>query len=397
MRLRMAWAIVAGGLTLLVSGPAMAQSTSVGDQGLNTVVSRLLSNNCAQLAGAAGPYGSQLAAICAVPTTGGASSSGGTATGESRISAIGEELRVYRRTRERREGASSDAGRGFGLFVATDYERFDKDNTRFETGFERDTVGGTLGIDYVFNPLVLLGVAINYAHEFGNYDAVGGGFDHDRYGLALYTSLSPIPRTFVDLVAGYTYKDYSFDRRASVVMPTDRTFSIAGETHGETNGDEFRLSAYGGYDFVFGKVTVGPRLGVTYRDTTIDGFRESGNTGLELAYDNQNTVSLTINPGVYGAIAISTGLGVIVPQATVEYVHEFMDDQRSVGFRFVQDLGGRKFRYQTDPPDRDYMNLALGVSMIFPGGTTGFVNFRELVAYRDRSSHAVTLGVRFAF
>jgi uncharacterized protein YhjY with autotransporter beta-barrel domain len=393
MRLRTAWAIVVGGLILLAGGPLAAHA-----QGLNDVVARLLSTNCSNLAGSGpGPYGPQLAAICAVPTTGGGSSSGGTATSESRISAIGEEQRVYRRTRERREGASSDAGRGFGLFVATDYEKFDKDNSRFETGFERDTVGGSVGVDYVFNPTLLSGVAINYAHEFGDYDAVGGGFDHDRYGLALYTSLSPLPRTFVDLVAGYIHNDYSFDRRASIVFPTDRTFSVAGGTRAETGGDEFRLSAYSGYDFAFGNATVGPRFGVSYRDATIDGFRESGNTGLELAYDNQNTVSLTINPGIYGAIAISTGLGVIVPQATVEYVHEFMDDQRSVGFGFVQDLGGRKFRYQTDPPDRDYMNVALGVSMIFSGGTTGFVNFRELIAYRDRSSHAVTLGVRFAF
>jgi hypothetical protein len=35
--------------------------------------------------------------------------------------------------------------------------------------------------------------------------------------------------------------------------------------------------------------------------------------------------------------------------------------------------------------------------VIFPGGVTGFANFRELVAYRDRSSHAISLGVRFEF
>jgi len=86
-----------------------------------------------------------------------------------------------------------------------------------------------------------------------------------------------------------------------------------------------------------------------------------------------------------------------VPQTTIEYIHEFMDDQRSVGFTFNQDLRGRRFLFQTDPPDRDYVNVAVGASMLFPGGVTGFANFRELVGYRDRTSHAVTLGVRFAF
>jgi hypothetical protein len=55
------------------------------------------------------------------------------------------------------------------------------------------------------------------------------------------------------------------------------------------------------------------------------------------------------------------------------------------------------FLYQTDPPDRDYVNVAVGAPILFPGGVTGFANFRELVGYRDRSSHAVTLGLRFAF
>jgi hypothetical protein len=73
-------------------------------------------------------------------------------------------------------------------------------------------------------------------------------------------------------------------------------------------------------------------------DASMRGGERSGNTGVELAYDNQNIASLTTNAGVYASIAIG-----------------------------------------------------------FPGGMTGFVNFRELVGYRDRSSHAVTLGVRFAF
>jgi len=220
------------------------------------------------------------------------------------------------------------------------------------------------------------------------------------YGVLVYTSFSPISHAFVDLVGGYIRKNYSFERRAAIdIFNIDAqvTKNVAGKTQADTDGDEFRFSAYGGYDFVFGSVTVGPRVGVNYRDITIDGFRESGNTGIELSYDNQNIVSLTTNAGVYGSIVGSTGFGVIVPQATVEYVHEFLDDQRSVGFRFVQDLRRRRFLYQTDPPDRDYVNVAFGISVVFPGGVTGFANFRELVGYRDRSSHAVSLGVRFAF
>jgi outer membrane autotransporter protein len=199
---------------------------------------------------------------------------------------------------------------------------------------------------------------------------------------------------FVDAVAAYTRKDYSFDRRASFARAG---FSTSGSTSGDTDGNEFKLGVNTGYDFLLGRFTVGPRVGVLYRETTIEGYRESGRTGLELSYDNQNIQSLTTIVGVFGSVAISTGFGVIVPQASAEYVHEFLDDQRSVGFRLVQNLSQARFLYQTEPPDRDYFNLGVGMVMVLPNGFQPFVNFRELVGYNDRSSHTVTLGLRVPF
>jgi uncharacterized protein YhjY with autotransporter beta-barrel domain len=412
MRLRRVWAAVAvAGVLLLAGGAVQAQApppppppaptgTVPTGVGLNEVVGGLVANNCLALSGDVGPYGPELAAICQFPPTGAGSTTGGTPASETRLASLGAEYRLSRRLRERRAAASSDAGRGFGLFFTADYEKFEQDTTRFEGGFDRDTVAGTLGADYAFTASFILGAAFNYSHEFGNYEGVGGGFDHDTYGGFVYTSLAPAPQAFVDLVAGYLWKDYGFERRVTLTVPPPaggRPLIVDGPTRGDTTGDELRVSASGGYDFVFGNVTVGPRLGVHYRDRTIDGFRESGRTGLEIAYDNQNITSLTMNAGVFGSIAISTGFGVILPQATIEYVHEFLDDQRSVGFQLVQDLAGRKFRFATDPPDRDYLYVTPGISVVFPGGITAFANFRELVGYRDRSSHAASLGVRIPF
>ena len=67
---------------------------------------------------------------------------------------------------------------------------------------------------------------------------------------------------------------------------------------------------------------------------------------------------------------------------TLEYVHEFLDDQRSVQFSFVQDPQNRRFLFETTPPDRDYLNLGLGVSMVLPSGLQPFLNFRDMLAYR---------------
>ena len=388
MRLR--WAAC----SLVVAGMLAVTTVRVEAQGLNDVLIQLLSNNCAGLRGSIGPYGPELDQICAVSGSP-AGASGGTVGSETR--AGGEEQRqIFRRLRQRQAAASADAGgaHGLSLFGSADYQKFDKDATRFETGFERDTVGGTIGVDYLFRSGLVLGAAVGYAHEFGDYDGVGGGFDHDAYGILVYGSVVPFAGLFVDGVAGYTRRNYSFDRRASY---SDPNITVAGSTSGHTDGNEFKVGINTGYDFFLGRFTVGPRAGVLYRETTMDSFRESGGTGLELAYDNQNIQSLITTVGIYGSVALSTGFGVIVPQATAEYVHEFLDDQRSVGFSLVQDPQGARFLFQTDRPDRDYFNLGVGVVMVLPNGLQPFLNFRELVGYEDRSSHTVSLGLRVPF
>src|SRR5262249_29139175 len=159
-----------------------------------------------------------------------------------------EEERIRRRIQQRRDAASGDSegGRGLGLFFTADYEYSTKDTTRFETGFDRDTVGGTAGVDYILNRFALLGLAFNYAHEFGDYDT-GGGFDTNSYGVLFYTSLSPVPGAFVDLVAGYIRKQYHFDRRVLLDIPQAAitpipTVHVDGKVRSDTHSDEFRFS-----------------------------------------------------------------------------------------------------------------------------------------------------------
>ena len=391
MRLR--W--IAGALAMM---GLVAVAAPAGAQGLNDVVNRLLSNNCVGLLGTPGNPGSlgpDLQRLC-VGASGAGNSAGGSVGSEG--SAVSEEQRqLFRRLRQRQPGAASaDPANplGIGVFVSTEYEKFTQDNTRFETGFDRDTVGMSFGADYLFRNGLILGAAFTYGHDFGDYDGVGGGFDHNSYGILAYGSVQPIANMFIDAVAGYTRRDYNFDRRASITLGT---LGVAGSTHGDTNGNEWRIGVNSGYDFVFGALTVGPRLGVLYRETTMNDFRESGGTGLELAYSNQNIQSLTLRPGVYGSYAFSTSWGVVIPQMTLEYVHEFLDDQRSVQFSFVQDTQNRRFLFETTPPDRDYMNLGVGVSMVLPSGLQPFLNFRDMLAYQDRNSYTVTLGLRIPF
>jgi outer membrane autotransporter protein len=285
---------------------------------------------------------------------------------------------------------------GLDFFLSGEFERFDKDLTRFEPGYDSNTWSGTAGADYRFSRLLTAGLALTYSRIDGDFDRSGGSFATNSYGALAYASVRPVANSFVDLVGGYARKDYSVDRSVSLSASSGAPIA-GGRATGDTNGNEYTAAAHAGYDFVFKNVTVGPRVGVDFSHTTIDGFSERGATGLELLYDRQERTSLTTTAGVFASVAFSTRLGVLVPQTTLEYVHEFEDNQRAIRFRFRDDPENFKFRFQTDPPDRDYFHLGAGLVMVLPSGWSPFINYRALVGYRSESSHTVTAGVRVGF
>jgi outer membrane autotransporter protein len=396
-------------VALVVGGMLLALPVAVSAQGLNDVLFRLLDangggNNCLGLGGSANTTGNLAANLCrGIPNSSPGSGGGGTPTLDSQLGQSQEQRRQADRLAERRNGqggAADQPGTGFGLFVNGDYQFLNKDNTRFETGFEQHTAGTTVGADYSFRGRAVVGAALSYAHEFGDFSGVGGGFDNDAYGITLYGTIVPLKNLFVDGFVGYSRKEYSIDRRLNFVLPTNGNpdlFVAIGRIEGKTHSDEFNIGSTIGYDFVINNLTVGPRVGVNYVDRRIAGYEETGTTGLELIYDNQNISSLTTAVGLFASMAISTRWGVLVPQATAEYVHEFLNDQRSVGFQVVDTLSRPRFLFQTDTPDRNFFNLGVGVVLVLPGGMSTFVNVRELVGYSTRRATNVTAGLRLAF
>jgi len=376
---------------LLPAVTPSAQAQTFQDVFLNA-----LSSDSITCQGLPGPYGPRLGAICAAGT-------GAAGTGSLSIDTRGEaeEQRILKRLRERRDGGGAGGAddamglRGLSLFASSDYESFEKGVTRFEPGYDRDTWGGVVGADYSFGGRATVGLAFNYSRAAGTFKRQGGTFDTTAYSPILYGSVLPAPNLFVDLLAGYTRRDYTVARRYNFANTgVDIPAAVA---HGDTNGNEFKTGVHAGYDFVAGRLTAGPRVGFNFRENHIDSYAERGDTGLELEYDRQHRTSFTSTVGAFGSMAISTGIGVVVPQATIEWVHELQDNQRVIYFQFVEDLGGTRLRFQTDTPDRDYFNAGVGVVLVLPGGLSPFFNFRQFFGYRAQSSRTFTVGLRVAF
>jgi len=180
------------------------------------------------------------------------------------------------------------------------------------------------------------------------------------------------------------------------------TTTVNQAAQGDTHGDQYAFSVGAGYDWNIQGVTITPFERLEYTKLHVDGFQEDmSNTangfGLALAFEGQNVESLVNVLGAQASYAISTGIGVLLPQVRFEWRHEFKDDARTLTARFVNDPARTPLGLVTDNPDRDFFNLGVGLSATFRGGIAAFVSYETVLGLAQITAHNVVWGVRFEF
>lgn len=400
--------ILSLGTLLLFGGPA--QGLSLNDQ-----IKNQLDDNCDVLLGGPanfvfGELGENLQRACQFPgaQAGGVSAgaSGATQTSTLLPSAAIEERLSRTRDGEDETDASSadiDIGGGISLFVTGEYEEREKDGTSFQDETDSDNSTLTIGTDYPFSEKLVGGVALSVKNEDGDFDS-GGGFDNDALGVFLYGSFLPAERFFVDVVVGYTNIDLDIERQPFYEIGVDdplgdvRAPLTGTSSSDDANADELTASVLLGYDYPIGKYTVGPRAGVQFKQTDFDGYSETGDSGLELRYDDHSIISRRIVLGLFASAAISTGTAVLVPQVSVDYIHEFEDDRDSISASFVEDLRAnpRKFKFETDDPESEWLEIGAGLVAVFPNDVQAFANFSAYAMNDLYDSWTASFGVRLS-
>ena len=379
---------------IVTAGIAFVQPA--GARSLDGELTFLLENGCAELGNAGGSPASrgELAALCSGGGGPGTSTGGGAGITQATPGVVQERLLAARGEEEVSEtGTATELMPGFSAFFSGEYESLDRDVTNFEDGFDSDITRFTAGADFQFTDKILAGLALTYSNHEGDFTG-GGDFDNDSYGFTVFASFLPLEQVFVQATAGYAAKDYDRTRIAFFEMGAT---AGPGPAKGDYDGDEFSAGIQAGYDYTIGNITIGPRLGFDVVNTDFDSYSETGSTGLELVFHEADQTSLQSRLGVTGTVALSTSFGVVLPQISVNWVHEFDDDQRTEDFSFVQDTNAISFQYQDEEPDRDFFELAVGVASVLPNGWMPFVEFRALVGHDYLDSYAGSLGFRVEF
>jgi uncharacterized protein YhjY with autotransporter beta-barrel domain len=283
---------------------------------------------------------------------------------------------------------------GLSLFVSAGAFALNHHNNRFEDGYEAQLPTVTVGADYRVTARLLAGLAFNYTNFDGTYDD-GGGFDKDIFSPVLYATFLPFERTFVSATLAYARNENSNDRK--VVLPLSGGGTPATDhTSADYSENLYSAGLQAGYDHPLGDFTIGPRLGLSFAHSQVDSFEEKGDTGLELRYSGLDQTSLQSSLGLAATVAIDVPNGLLLPQASVAWVHEYANDARNVDARYVE-APSFQFTFQRERPARDWANIALGVSASFANGMQPFVQFVTVQGNENYVSYGGTAGLRYSF
>jgi outer membrane autotransporter protein len=298
-------------------------------------------------------------------------------------------------------GASADEGERdallndkVGIWLRGNYSFGSKHSDSADHGFDADQWGVMAGLDYRFSPVNIFGIALGYGRSQVDFSPQGSGDLSTRVLTgAIYATMYTQRGFYVDAIASYLQSDYGSRRR---IMFTEGGSLVDVTARGDTTGSTLGAAFTVGYDFNFGGFTLAPSVGYNYLMSAIDGFRERGAAGLDLAYRQQDYVSATANAGLRMSYAWKTTVAVVLPQIRGEFIKEFIDDTESFGVRFANDP------YEDTPliivstavPDRSYFRLAAGLSAQFRHGISAFVEYQRLESLDLFNYADIALGLR---
>ncbi len=284
-------------------------------------------------------------------------------------------------------GASGDddAWGRWGGFVNGRISSGDQKRSDHEAGFDFDLYSVTTGVDYRLQQNFIVGVSASFGSVNTDFTGGGGGLDIDNWDTAGYLTYYKEDSFYLDALVTYGGNDYDSRRTVSLVTPTGNVDRVG---RGKTDGKQYSLGFGTGWDLNHGGFTFGPHFGGYYFNVKVDGFSETGAGGLDVHVNDQSSTSMTLNGGGHFSYAWLTDWGVLVPNARVDWVHEFENNRETLAFNFVNDpFAGDPnnpsptITLQSNRPDPNYLIWSVGVSAQFIYGLSGFVDYQAYSGY----------------
>lgn len=265
----------------------------------------------------------------------------------------------------------NDTG-GWGLLLAAQTGATERKQTERENGYDSSLVGFVLGLDYLFADNLVVGGTLSQSDDDADFDGDAGELDTESQSLLVYLTWLPSANLGVDAYLGTADTDFSGDRSVSFG-------NISGTIDNSTDSKQALLGVSVSYQWSFDRFGVNGFLAYDINDSEIDGYTETGSTGLEMIYPDQDVESKTTSIGVYLNYDIELAWGLLVPNLRVAAVDESGDGSREIETELAISPGP-VLVVETDDPDRSYGLVGLGLAGVLNNGQQWFVDYEQRVA-----------------
>ncbi|HXR63026.1 MAG TPA: autotransporter domain-containing protein [Rudaea sp.] len=306
-------------------------------------------------------------------------------------------------------GQDAEAGASFsrwGFFANGMITRGTFAANQSRPGFDFDGASLTAGVDYRFNDNFVAGVALGYNNDSSDLDLDAGKLDVDGYSVNGYFVWYHGNDFYVQ--GSLEFNQLNFDLRRNIIYQiaaidgSGGTTSINQVARASPGGDQQSFNLTLGRDFNSGALQFSPYLRGTWSHLSLDGFTESiasSAPGFGLATEVDSR-SRTNEIGVIGALfsyTASQNWGVLVPNARLEFNHDFKTDPQVVVSRFVSDPTQTEIVVSDPRLDHNFYNVGLGLNALWPQGRSGYLAYEYVGGLTGGHLNRFEAGFRIEF
>ncbi len=270
-----------------------------------------------------------------------------------------------------------------GVFIGSTFASSDREAQDGTARYDFDHNVITVGADYTVSNNLLVGAAVSYGEGEGEIDGNRTNADLESVILSLYASLAEGP-WFADAVGSIGFDSLDLRRRHEGPLDSARS---------DPNANTYALGLNTGYDFQTGPVTLGPRAGLRYLTTSVDGFAERGAGALNLTANDLDAQTVTASFGAEASALYEIAGVQTTPRLGLAYEREVGDESRLFSARLP---GGQLVQGRSGVGDRDAVVVDAGVSLDLGAQFQADLSGRTSLG-RDGSDRAInaSLGYRF--
>ncbi len=295
----------------------------------------------------------------------------------------------------------------WGAFLSGTGEWVSVGNTDNARGYDLESGGFTLGVDYKVTPNFAIGLAAGYTGTTadltdhgriyvngGKIGLYGTFFQNEQAAAPTMSKDSskeaPVPQPsvakgfYADVAVFGGYNSYDTRRSA-----------LQGEARGDTDGGELNVLFGTGYDFKAGGLTFGPTATFNYTYVGLNSFTEHGSLA-PLNVHGGKGESLRTAVGFKASYDWKVGGIVIKPELRAAWQHEYGDAAYALDANFAN---GASNSFLVDGPKlgRDSALLGAGFAIQCSERSSTYFYYDGELGRKNYEANNVTGGFRMAF